>query len=357
MTTLNELVSDPLFQLNTLLWLTQPLPRVANIRPVLWERGFVVHAIAPQLTLPPDVRLVLKDSGFPHQDSFRPDVVVRRERDLRYGMVECKGKSFGTQSSTAEQARTLVIAAGPRLAEILGLQPSDAQRSAAVYLVPVSAAPQMRQTLGLLEEELHSLNMRSGQTCILGLEPASDALFLNSDTPASDFFDLPEPRVAFLTLEDTNDPRQLYFIPYDPDCCQSPEEGEYCKRGLFERIQATILGAAGRAVPPIDVVFAAEPLLNSAMLGMYGVWENLESAKHMRRLVKQLLGKLAEVVCGEIRDAFAYVRDKGWVLRIDDESARERICSALAKFSCETMDLRRDPEPGLFDDLVDGQAQ
>jgi hypothetical protein len=272
-------------------------------------------------------------------------------------MVECKGKSFGTQSSTAEQARTLVIAAGPRLAEILGLQPSGTQRSAAAYLVPVSAAPQMRQTLGLLEEELHSVNMTSGQTCILGLEPASDALFLNSDTPASDFFDLPEPRVAFLILEHTNDPRPLYFIPYDPDCCQSPGEGEYCKRVLFERIQATILGAAGQAVPPTDVVFAAEPLLNSAMFGTYGFWENSQSAKHMRRLARELLGKLAEVVSEEVGGAFAYFENRGWVLRVDDETARGKICNALSKFSCETMALRQEPQPGLFDDLVDGQAQ
>ena len=56
--TANELVSDPLFQLNAILWLAQPLPVESNIIPLLHRQGFAVYAIAPLLSMPLDVRLI-----------------------------------------------------------------------------------------------------------------------------------------------------------------------------------------------------------------------------------------------------------------------------------------------------------
>jgi hypothetical protein len=63
-----------------------------------------------------------------------------RQQDGRYGVVECKGNSFGPESSTARQARTLPAAVGPRLDEALGLRSGTITRSTAGYLVPSQAA-------------------------------------------------------------------------------------------------------------------------------------------------------------------------------------------------------------------------
>jgi len=353
MTALNDLIADPLFQLNSLLWLTQPLPAVSSIRPLLLERGFVVHAIGPLLPLPPDIRLALADLSIATQGSARPDAVLRRDRDMRYGLVECKGKAFGTKSSTAAQARTLVIAAGSQMAEILGLAADEVQGSVAAYWVPTQAGVEMHETLGLLHGELADAKIACGTTCVLGLEARKDAIYLVPDDVAGEFFGLGKTPLPYLFIEDDNDPRPLYFIPYDPDSCRSPGDDKYCKRILFERIQATVLGAAGRATPPAELRFQAEDLLNSAMLGSYGLWENRDSAKHMRRLVRQLLADLEKAVCTEVAGVLSYVETAGWVLRIENEASQERVCSALAKYTPEAIDLSQDPQPGLFDDAPD----
>jgi len=349
----SELVADPVFQLNSLLWLTQPLPEAAGIRPVLREAGFEVDAICPPVTLPPDILLLFKDSGLAHQDNIRPDVVLCRQQDGRYGVVECKGNSFGPGSSTARQARTLPAAAGPRLDEALGLRSGTITRSTAGYLVPSQAAADMGLTLEALGNELGSKRLRAGASCVLALEPGDTAVSLVADNAARDFFGLPVEKVDFLPVEEGTDPQPLYFIPYDPDCSQSEEERAYCKRVLFERIQLSLLGAGGRAVPPAELVFDAVGLLNDATFGMYDLWENKESAKHMRKLVRQMLAKLAEILRSEVDDGFRFVENKGWTLQIPSEKTKDAICNALSKFSCETMDLRQEPERTLFDDLAD----
>ena len=47
MPTLPELVKDPVFQLNVLLWLAQPLPQAyQEIIPLFYGHGFDVYALA-----------------------------------------------------------------------------------------------------------------------------------------------------------------------------------------------------------------------------------------------------------------------------------------------------------------------
>jgi len=354
MNTPSELIADPVFQLNSLLWLTQPLPTGAGIRSVLRDQGYHVYAICPSITLPLDILLLVKDSGLAHQDHVRPDVVLYRPSDHRYGVVECKGNSFGPDSSTAKQARTLLLAVGPRLDEALGLQAGTISRNTAAYLIPSQAATEMAETLQTLGAELGAKELRVGPSCVLAIEPDTTSLSLVADESARDFFGLPASKISFLILEEGTDPRPLYFIPYDPDCSQAEGERVYCKLVLFERILASLLGGAGRALPPTELSFDAAGLLNDATLGMYGLWENKDSAKHMRHLLtRNLLPKLQGVLRSEGGNVFEFVENKGWTLQIPTEDAKDAICNTLSKFSCETMDLRLEPEPTLFDNLPD----
>src|SRR5438093_477808 len=100
-----DLIRDPIFQLNAVLWLAQPLPPEFPITPVLRHAGFDVHSIAPPLAPPPDVLLALAESGLPHQRSCHPDVILERDADRLFLVIECKANSFGEASSTAAQSR------------------------------------------------------------------------------------------------------------------------------------------------------------------------------------------------------------------------------------------------------------
>src|SRR5438309_1259630 len=122
-------VSDPLFQLNVLLWLTQPLPQESAIVPLLHQRGFSVYAIAPALVVPLDLQVAARQAQIALQPSARPDVVLTQESERKFAFTECKASSFGPNSSTAEQARAFLLTTGSRAAEVLGLDAAQVRDS------------------------------------------------------------------------------------------------------------------------------------------------------------------------------------------------------------------------------------
>src|SRR5205823_3552170 len=122
-------VSDPLFQLNVVLWLTQPLPQGSSIVPLLHERGFVVYAISPPLPVPLDLQAAAQSARVALQNSGRPDVLLAHPLERKFAFIECKASSFGPNSNTAEQARSFLLMAGPRAAEVLGLDPAHVRGS------------------------------------------------------------------------------------------------------------------------------------------------------------------------------------------------------------------------------------
>ena len=351
MPALPELIRDPIFQLNVLLWLAQPLPSGDAITPLLHSRGFDVYALALRLSLPPDLLLVMRNGGFEVQVGVRPDVILAKESSGKFAITECKGSSFGSRSSTAHQARTLLALAGPRCHEVLGLQPQAVRESTLTYLLPSSQRPAMRATISELLAAFRMHGLAVGEALLLGLAIADEALGLEVDDAAAQFFELPPGTNEFLRLDPDTDPRPLYFVPFDPDTHQSEEEKTLGKRILFERMQSSIIAAVGRAVPPTVVPFKTSDLLNDATFGMYDLWENRDSAKYMRGLCRWFIDSLRKAVHAVEPEAISYERGEGWKLDLPDRGRHERVLNAMLRFSCETMELRQEPEPGLFDDL------
>jgi len=353
----NKLIGDPLFQLNALLWLAQPMPSESEIRPLLYEQGFTVYAIAPLLGLPPDLRLVAQEAGINMQERVRPDVVLAHEGARKFAFTECKKSSFGATSCTAEQGRSLLVVAGPRAAEVLGLPPGQVADSLLAFMTPQTEQGPLAQTLPTLYEELDAAQIPAGQFSVLGLVSAETEVSIAIDDQASAFFALPSGINPFLRQEPDTDPKPLYFIPYDPDIHQSPEEREFCKRVLFERMQSTVVAAVGHTTPPCELSLNSEKILNDAMFGMYGQWENRESARHMRRLCRQLMDALAQAVNSEAPNSITFQPGEGWKIILQDSEQQEKALDALTRFSCVTLDLQTEPQLGLFDDLEDGTLQ
>ncbi len=92
-------------------------------------------------------------------------------------------------------------------------------------------------------------------------------------------------------------------------------------------------------------------LLNDAMFGMFSLWQNRKSADHMRSLCRKFVHALAKAVNGEIAETFNYDHlQTGWKVSLPDADRHERVIDAVSRFSCETMDLRAEPERELFDE-------
>ena len=215
--TIDDMLSDPLFQLNVMLWLAQPLPKGKNITPIFYNQGFYVYAIAPLLAPPPDVRASAIEAEVNIQERCRPDVILKSGEENKFVFTECKAASFGVDSSTAEQARSLLIVAGPRADEILGLPSDQDTRSLLAFLIPEDKRNSLRKTLKSLKEELAGKGLGPGDSSILALAASAGNLLIRMDVEAQKMFSLSEADNNFLTLEPDTDPRPLYFIPYDPD--------------------------------------------------------------------------------------------------------------------------------------------
>ncbi len=173
---------------------------------------------------------------------------------------------------------------------------------------------------------------------------------LTLDSAGSAFFSLPSSAYAVIKLQPATDPRPLYFIPYDPDVTYSSEaERVYCKRILFERIHSSVVVAAGRSSAPGEILITVNALLNDAMFGMYALWENRDSAKHMRGLCRQLMQALTRAVNGEAPQSIISDTEQRWKLSFATEEHRTKVIDALTRFSCETMNLTAPPESDLFE--------
>ena len=347
---IDALLKDPLFQLNAVLWLTRPLPSGERISPILHTKGFSVYAIAPLLGPPPEVRLAAEEAGVRMQERLRPDVVLTHEATGKFAFLECKAHSFGTDSSTSEQARGLLVVAGPKCAEVLALAPHQVSGSLLTFVTPESHREQLGQTLSALVQELQDHGLPAGPSSVLGMAADDSNICLVTDDDACEFFSLPSGCHAFLKREEGTDPRPLYFIPYDPDVAQSEEERIFCKRVLFERIQSGILAAVGHAHPPTELTLEAYGMLNDAMFGVYGQWENRESGQHMRRLCRQLVDAIAHAVNSAAEGAIVSEPGKGWRVLLHDQDQQDKVTDALERFSCETFDLAAEPAAELFGD-------
>jgi len=325
------------------------MPSESEIRPLLYKQGFTVYAIAPLLGLPPDLRLMAQEAEINMQERVRPDVVLANESVRTFAFTECKKSSFGPISSTAEQARSLLVVAGPRAAEVLGLAPGQVAGSLLAFVTPQTEQESLAQTLATLSNELNAARIPAGQFSVLGLALTDTDVSIAIDDQASAFFRLPQGINSFMKRELDTDPRPLYFIPYDPDVDQSPEEREFCKRVLFERMQSTVVAAVGHATPLCELPLNSERILNDAMFGMYGQWENRESAKHMRRLCRQLMDALMQAVNSEVPNSMISQPGEGWKIILQNSEQQEKVLDALTRFSCETLDLQKELPPDLFD--------
>ena len=347
----NNPTRDPLFQLNMILWLAQPLPINASIKPLLYNKGFMVHAISPLLTVPPDVRIAAQEAQVVLQDVVCPDVVLSNEINRKYSIFECKASSFSPSSSTAKQARSLFVVSGSRAAEVLGLVSDQVSESLLIFGTRESERNRFEPSLNSLFSEIQAKRLPAGQFSILGFLFAGTDISVNTDNKGAMFFGIQAGINKLAEHEPDTDPRPLYFIPYDPDIDQSALERAFCKRILFERIHSTIISAVGRANPPFRFTLDSRSMLMDATFGMYGLWQKKESLKHMRWLCREFMQALSQAINAVFPDIIIYVPEQGWTISIRDQNEYEKALDAFASFSCETLDLSTVPQPTLFDEL------
>lgn len=332
----DELLRDSLFQLNVILWLSQNLPPGYTIDPLFHKEGFEVYAIAPLLPLPPALQLLCQQQAVViNSTGTRPDVVLRKGSIKRYAMIECKAASFGPASSTATQARTLLLSSGAQAHLFLGAGPTDIQSAATIYFLPDGETIAQLNSLSQLTQDMVNASLPVGPSWAMGIKGNGQlSITLNQD--GSDFFGLPVGENPFYDLEEGTDPRPLYLVPYDPDSEQSDAERKFARRILFERMQSAFISRLGRIRPPDTVVYTADDLLNEATFGLFRVWDNRDSLKHMRNLCVQFMSPLTQHLNSIIAASVSREPNKTWKLNIPSADQQGKLLDAAMNFAPET---------------------
>ena len=348
---INELCKDPLFQLNLAIWLAQSQPPEFCVYPLFYESKLNIYSIGPLLALPPSIRLDVANK-INCQDAVRPDLIFEALGKKKLCILECKSSSFGPESSTALQAKTLLLVAGPIISEVLAVGKRGENECMLCYFIGPDNIELMEETLNALSKEIRNkTNLESGNSGCFGIKPLRSAIILEYSEKIKNFLNLiKDSPVEVIQIEKDTDPRPLYFIPYDPNI-QTKEEQELSRRILFERILGYIISELGRADIPSSTTFTTEDLLNAATLGVYEIWEDNEAKKHIRKVVKNYLFEIKNSMSEPFRNSISYESQKGWVFNLEDKETHDKLLKQLQKFKPETLDLSKKIEPTLFDNM------
>ncbi|MBE0478315.1 hypothetical protein IBX65_04255 [Candidatus Aerophobetes bacterium] len=350
---IDDLCKDPLFQLNLAIWLAQPqLSQYSCIYPLFYKSGLNIYSIGPLLALPPDIRLVVTEK-INCQNAVRPDLILETQGKKKFCVLECKSSSFGSDSSAASQARTLLLIAGPVLSEVLAIGKRGENKGILCYFIGPNNIELMERTLEDLERGIkEKANLESGNYGCFQIRSSQSEIILEYPEKTKRFLNLMDKSpIKVIQFEEDTDPRPLYFIPYDPNINQTKQEQQFCRRVLFERILSYVISNIGGTTIPTSVTFTTDELLNSATFRMYEIWEDNDAKRHIRRLVKDFLMEIKTRLNEPIRENISYEPQKGWIFNLKDRETYEEFLKQLHKFKPETLDLSKKVEPTLFDNM------
>ncbi len=347
---INSLCKDPLFQLNLAIWLTQP-QHADNVcvDPIFYKSGLSIYSIGPLLTLPLDIKLAIKGK-INFKDSIRPDLILEKKELNRYCLLECKGSSFGSGSSTAEQARTLLLIAGPIISEVLGVGSRRQNAGVLCYMTGPNQNSMLGTTLLELKEEIESIGLEPGPFGCIEISADESVITLEYSLEVKELLSLKiDSPLQIMKLEKDTDPRPLYFIPYDPNINQTAEEKEFSRRVLFERILEFFITNIGGADVPIKTYIKTEKFLNDATFGMYSIWDDDEAKKCLRKLVRTFLKKIEGTLKTPAKECMHYEIEDGYMVDIKDDNAKSEFLKQLQKIKPETMGVSERVQPSLFE--------
>ena len=314
MTSKNKLLSDQVFQINTLLWALQGLPTDGPVEPVLQRAGYYLAAIGRRMIVPSDpsvVNALARLNGSEDRSPCNPDLWLKHRSDPVQPIVELKSQGFSPDSSNSRQARKLILSAFDISASLA--EPSE-QRGHIIYATEASDATEMASTLKELSSELTAEVVPTAPTAVLGFVEDDRGICLMSPIPS----DLPGPAAGVLSVpaivlhrEDENDLQPLYFVPWIPgnDNSQDPHLRSDGLRELTARLLTYVLSEIGQAQPPTELVLNCTGLLSRATYGVFDRWRDKDR--------KQFSNAVARILTRTLKPIGGFSNVEGDILTLD----------------------------------------
>ncbi|WP_433054259.1 hypothetical protein [Dactylosporangium sp. CS-033363] len=326
---LHDLTKDPVFQVNACLWLVlKPNSGQSNPESSYGKAGYVVRALAKKLGVSPATRLSFKAAALTPEPPV-PDLLFRNANDGHHLVLECKASGFTTSSSTAKQARKILIACADA-DNALG-SPGEAF---VVYVTSDDDALWLLSTLEALTEELRVLELPSAVPAVIGLTIEDDGLYavLNVARGAGEE-KLGEIRGRRLITEGNPDEaRPIYIIPYDPSAAenQDADEKDYCLRLLTERVLIYCMHVIGLAVTPDCVYIDATDALKQATFNVSTRWRDNSDVDALRTRIASII--FSTLNRGELKGR---VDRSGFVVSVDLDTKDEQELALSLLFKAQ----------------------
>ena len=288
----------PLFQLNLMLWLVWPVPPAGIMRPIFREDGFDLRGIGPAFEMPLEVRARAGVAGIPFKERPGPDLLLEHHQRRTLLPIECKISRFGpdappgSKKHQSRQAAALLSTTGLYLADYFGLPAPADWRACLLYAVGGSQEAATQTTLEDLSARLQTAHIDPTLAGALGIYIRDDGIYLKpapaASVPVTALQTPPSAGVRVVELEDGEDPRVLYLLPWDPNI--GPAD-EYERRALEERVRSALTSLIGsRLDAPIFDVSLDEVL--QAAVEVWEMWRDRQAAAGFRNAVRAYVRRI-----------------------------------------------------------------
>jgi hypothetical protein len=291
-----DLIHDPIFQLNLLVWAAteQPEGEAAVVTPLFSRSGYKLAYIENPFPFPVSVQQQLKnieDIG----KAPNADVIVANSDRQSAFYIEAKKDSFGTESSSCRQARAHLIAAGPVFAEVY----APIKECRLIYALPEKCRSLMEPTLRSLSTDVAGRGFKPGLFSIHGFDVGEKFVTYTLDDPSAAALGESGKVIPLLPIPDDGetDPSPLLLIYTDCDTFNQTDRGLY-RRILIDKIYAQLLCQLQHCNPITTFVLKPEEVLMKTSGGAFE-FVGGDTRKRMRVLVRDNIYKRIVKFWGE----------------------------------------------------------
>lgn len=351
-----EIVEDPLYQLNLMLWLLQPLKDNYPLRPILKEAGYELFAIGPSMPLSPELREKIVSASIDCVVEPEPDLLLSRDGVKEFVIIECKRQLFGSESTSAEQSRALLLQSEEQFNLTVGLEVNATPSLHLLYVSKHSSSENHANSLCKISDELTSKGIATVPVGSVGIMNKKNQIYL---CDAYDFGTVPPPikdivnkEVKVQEFEQDGNPIPIFYIPWDPNVSQSDEIRMYCEQGFCERILLAFVTRIGRTSLPVTIEIDYEDLLNEATYKFYERWKSKNTRRALRRSCRDLITDSLRFAEGHFEKTVLPQPRKGFSLKINTDEDKEAIIDSITKFKRGKWVKKEDPQTVFLEDDV-----
>lgn len=280
-----------IYQLNLILWLTwsnNPITK-SGIFPIFHHEGYKLVFIGKQFSTSLQARTLAKENQLPFQPNPKPEMVLVQDTEKILLLIECKKSAFKLDNrERCAQANALLSLTGAELIRTIGTTDMDLDtedwNSLALFAVKGRDESLMYDTLVNLSNLLIASKIMPSESATIGIYADLDGVTLKGypvhKIPLKTLRDEGDNGIQVLQLEDGEDPRKLFLIPFDPTV---PDEFPEGINILEERIRIAFVSLlVRRSDEDSDFEITLDEILERG-LEYWRYWKDTEATTHIRK--------------------------------------------------------------------------